>query len=65
MEYGVWCEVWGGVTGSRQSWMKEDGVIQRFADKDEAQKVADDLNRSFGQNPHRVANFRYSVRELS
>lgn len=64
VEFGVWCEVSGGVTGFRQSWMKSDGVIRRFATREEAQAVVDAMQSRTRGNPHRTANFSYTVRTL-
>ena len=36
-EWGVWCTVTGGVTGTRSSWLKSHGEIARFDSKDAAE----------------------------
>jgi hypothetical protein len=64
-QFGIWCEVWGGVTGHRCAWLKSNGEQQRFTSRDEAEAEAMRLNEQTNGNPHRTASFRYSVRELS
>jgi len=39
-EWGVWCEVWGGVTGSREAWLKSNGARATFATREEAEAEA-------------------------
>ncbi len=61
--FGIWCEVWGGVTGSRRSWLKADGenpTVWREQAEAEAARLAQDRN----SNPHRTATFNYTVRRL-
>lgn len=62
--YGVWCEVWGGVTGSRASWMKNNGERVEFATLKEAQDVAQKLTETIALNPHHTANFRYTAKKI-
>ena len=38
--FGVWCTVSGGVTGSRESWMKENGEIKTFPSETDAETEA-------------------------
>ena len=64
MTYGVWCEVWGGVAGHRASWLKLDGQVQAFADRQQADDTAQALMDSIACNPHPKALFSYTVREL-
>jgi len=62
MKYRIWCEVWGGVTGSRQAWMKDnDGNVREFDSKEEADEEAGKCNREMGKNS--PARFRYTVKE--
>jgi len=63
--FGIWCEVSGGVTGYRCAWMKNNGVLGKFATRDEAEKEAHARNEKANGNPYRTADFRYTVRELS
>src|SRR4051795_10125185 len=28
--YGIWCVVSGGLTGHREAWLKQDGVVMEF-----------------------------------
>jgi hypothetical protein len=64
MEYRIWCEVWGGATGHREDWLKDDGNVATFATREEAEAEAAQLNTSANGNPHRKANFSYTVREV-
>src|SRR5262249_32128275 len=63
--FGVWCAVWGGVTGSRASWLKSNGEIQIFESREAAEQVARRLDASTNGNPHRCASFSYTVRAFS
>jgi hypothetical protein len=27
-KWGIWCEVWGGITGSRSAWLKDIDAIR-------------------------------------
>jgi hypothetical protein len=29
--FRIWCEVWGGVTDWRASWLKSNGVVAEYA----------------------------------
>jgi hypothetical protein len=46
-QYGVWCEVWGGVTGYRAKWLKSSGTLQVFDSALAATAVADCLSGPF------------------
>jgi hypothetical protein len=63
MTWGVWCRAWGGVTGERSSWLKENGSIRVLDTADEAEKVATELNRK--QPPHAKAFFSYTATSMS
>jgi hypothetical protein len=63
MTWGVWCRAWGGVTGERSSWLKENGSIRVFDTADEAEKVATELNRK--RPPHAKAFFSYTATSMS
>jgi hypothetical protein len=56
--------VWGGVTGHRQSWLKEAGWRVEFNSVVEAARCAARLERQTNGNLHRTANFRYTVRPI-
>ena len=58
--YYILCRCWGGVTGSREGYLKEDGEHKIFATKEEAEKEAQGLNERMntGYGP---ARFQYSV----
>lgn len=62
--FGIWCEVWGGRTGNRTSWLKDMGRIVSFKTYESARAYADELQRTNNGNPNRTAEFRYTVRTL-
>jgi hypothetical protein len=62
--FGIWCQVWGGVTGRRSAWLKANDEIQRFETREQAAAQATRLARERNANPHRTARFRYWVRRL-
>ena len=64
MRFIVMCRVSGGITGTREGPLKNEGSIVHFADKDEAQSQADELSDRYNGNPHRHADFRYWVEEV-
>ena len=64
MTYGVWCQVWGGVTGSRAGWLKENGKPQVFATLAEAEQVAAEHQASIKDRPHGSARFSYTAEEM-
>ena len=49
--FGIWAEVWGGVTGHRCAWLKADGVIQQYQTREEAEAEATRLAREHNGNP--------------
>lgn len=61
-EWGVWCQVSGGVTGTREAWLKSNGEIQLFDSEDaaraEARRLMERIGR-FGQ-----ARFNYTARQF-
>jgi hypothetical protein len=61
--YGIWCEVWGGVAGHRESWLKVEGEIQRYKTKEEAEAIAADIRTR--TRSHATANFRYTAKEFT
>lgn len=63
-KFGVWCEVWGGMSGSRESWLKENGKRSEYATASEAAEVAHKLTRGVAENPFRTANFRYTAKAI-
>jgi hypothetical protein len=62
--FRIWCEVSGGVTGTREAWLKSAGNIYETRNREEAESEAKRLRDSIGSNPYRTASFRYSVREV-
>ena len=64
--YGVWCEVWGGVTGHRESWLKNSvGSPMEYPTLEAATNVAAELNENTNGNEYRTADFRYTVRVVN
>jgi len=63
MIYRIRCYVWGGITGSRQAWLKEDDKIYETPNKEEAEKKAQDLKDQMicSFSP---ASFNYRVVEM-
>jgi hypothetical protein len=59
--YIVMCRVSGGITGTREGPLKNEGRVVIFTDKDVAQSEADRLDEQMNGNPHRQADFRYWV----
>lgn len=60
--YGIWCEVWGGITGRRESWLKVEGEIQHYKTLEEAEAIAADI--SDRTRSHATASFRYTAKEF-
>jgi hypothetical protein len=67
MKYGVWCEVWGGVTGPRSAWLKNGGAGEPalFDTLEDAQREADQIQRRQNNTPRRTANFRYTAKQFA
>lgn len=61
--FGVWCAVWGGVTGSRADWLKSGDSRAEFATLAEAEARAADLMQS--RSLIGPAQFHYSARPLA
>lgn len=67
-KFGIWCEVWGGVTGHRTSWLKNiknNAKIWEFETEEEAQAMATHYQNTVGANSLRIAEYSYTVRPLS
>jgi hypothetical protein len=60
--WGVWCEVWGGVTGRRTAWLRHNDTIAEYATREEAEAEA--RRCMDGLSPYRKAEFRYTAREM-
>lgn len=56
--YHVMCRVSGGVTGTREGLLKEDGRVRLFATFEEADAEAKRIQASMG-SPYSLATFRY------
>ena len=63
MKYRIFCECWGGVTGSRASYMKSGGVEVIFPDKETAETEAARLMEKTN-GPYRTAEFRYTAEPI-
>jgi hypothetical protein len=59
----VMCRVSGGVTGTRESVLKNNGVVKYFDTREAAQAEASRLMTERQGDPYRVADFRYWVEE--
>lgn len=57
--YIVMCRVSGGATGTRESPLKSNGAIKKFATIDEARAEAEKLTKTANSNPYRTADFYY------
>jgi hypothetical protein len=62
-KFGVWCEVWGGITGSRAAWLKSNGQLVGFESYEAAVEEAEKHNERTANNVR--ASFHYSARLLS
>lgn len=45
----VRCRVSGGVTGTREAWLKSDGIVADFVSEAEAQRTADECRTRAGR----------------
>jgi hypothetical protein len=61
--YGVWCVVYGGVTGRREDWALRDNVLHTFTTPEAAAAEASRLAAVPRYN--RTAEFAYTARELT
>lgn len=64
MKYGIWAKVSGGVTGTREAWVKSGGKVQLFDTLAEAVTVADDFMATMQGDPHRTCEFSYVAKEF-
>ena len=62
MKYGVWCAVSGGVTGHRESWLKEGDKTLEFDTYEQAFLTAKDLQARKKDHPYAI--FAYVPRPL-
>jgi hypothetical protein len=62
MTYRIWCKVSGGITGTREAWLKANGKICEYATREQAAQVARDLNERSNRSGA-TADYRYSVIE--
>jgi len=61
--YGVWCRVSGGMTGTREAWMKSGGRVARFETLEAAEAEAAKHNKAMNASPYRTAYFSYRAME--
>jgi len=45
----VRCRVSGGVTGTREAWMKSGGIVADFTSEAEARETAEEMLRKWGR----------------
>ena len=62
MKFRIFCEVYGGVTGYSCAYLKTKGREAVFDSHDEAQRRANELNRS-NNGPYATATFKYTVED--
>ena len=60
-DHGIWCEVSGGLTGTRMAWMKDEAGNQWTGTKDEAETKAAEL---MAKPRGGMASYRYTALEL-
>lgn len=60
--YRVYCAVSGGVTGFRESYLRDESGELRFPTYDQAEAVASHLRATMGRNS--PATFYYSAEEI-
>lgn len=63
MKYRIWASVSGGITGSREAWLKVNDEPVEYATRAEAQAEADKQNKLMN-SIYSVARFRYTVKEV-
>jgi precorrin-6x reductase len=63
MEYRVWCTVYGGVTGRREAWLKENHRVYSTDSLEEACEKAKELNSKMSLFVG-SAKFRYTVKRM-
>jgi hypothetical protein len=62
--WGVWCRVSGGVTGTREAWLRAGDQLMLFARREDAERLALDLDCELN-GPHATADFAYAARRFS
>lgn len=63
MPYAIWCRVSGGVTGTREAWMKSNGRLVLFDTLAEAEADAAHHREQMNASPFRSAYFQYTAME--
>ncbi len=59
-DWGVWCRVSGGVTGTNEAWLKENGM-RWYGTQEEAEAKASDENAR-PKSEYSLADFRYTAK---
>jgi hypothetical protein len=62
MTYNIWCRVSGGVTGTRESLLKDSGRVVEFKTLEAAEAEAERLNDKMNHQ-HSTASFSYKAVE--
>jgi len=63
MVYRVWCVIYGGVTGHREAWLKENHRIYSTNNLEEASEKAKELNHKTSMFVG-SSKFEYTVKEV-
>lgn len=59
-DWGVWCQISGGITGTREAWLRR-GIFRWSGSQDEAETLASKENaRAKGG----VASYRYTAKHI-
>ena len=61
-DWGIWCRVSGGVTGTREGWMKREGV-RWYGTEEEATALAEETQDQAG-SPFSTASFHCEARRI-
>lgn len=59
----IHCEVWGGVTGHRQSLLKHNNVVIKFDTLESAEREANRMNQA-ANSGFRSCSFSYRAEEM-
>jgi hypothetical protein len=62
--YAIRCEVSGGITGYRTSWLKDNDKVRCFELLEEAVNTAEILNKNMN-GPNATARFRYTAEKYN
>lgn len=59
--FRIWCSVYGGVTGTREAWMKSEGEVMEFETREAAEAEAAKARAGTAGNSR--CSFSYTVEE--